>query len=290
MWKRCLEWGFKTKFFQEPPENIPFEFLRSGEHFVNYLQTARRILIASISVPITELLPERSFFIDWCFQMSYDLPHSLSSFYNTPIWPDRKKSKHQKRETNVMNQTLWDKYNTITFAKRHPSDFTIEELYQGIENILESYGYDASCLLLSICELARHPFADDHINILTNILTFVLSPSLHGDFDHYKQLNYEIYKAAELNGFLDRNCSNIYFEFLGVTLPIILASPKRSLRVFYNIQLQYVPPPDPIYWWSFLNSTTFESRYMRSVHLQMPYDKSRSLVYEYLENIFRKYK
>uniref|UniRef100_A0A1A9ZCJ2 Uncharacterized protein n=1 Tax=Glossina pallidipes TaxID=7398 RepID=A0A1A9ZCJ2_GLOPL len=73
---------------------------------------------------------------------------------------------------------------------------------------------------------------------------------------------------------------------LGVSLPITLASPKRSLRVFYNLQLQYVPPPDPIYWWSFLNSTTFESRTQRSKHLLL-YDNSRSLIYKFLEKIFR---
>uniref|UniRef100_A0A1A9VTE5 Uncharacterized protein n=1 Tax=Glossina austeni TaxID=7395 RepID=A0A1A9VTE5_GLOAU len=72
---------------------------------------------------------------------------------------------------------------------------------------------------------------------------------------------------------------------LGVSLPITLASPKRSLRVFYNLQLQYVPPPDPIYWWSVLNSTTFESRTQHSK--QLLYDNSRSLIYKYLENIFR---
>lgn len=37
-----------------------------------------------------------------------------------------------------------------------------------------SYGYHANCLLLSICELAQHPFADDDVNELTKILTFVL--------------------------------------------------------------------------------------------------------------------
>ncbi|KAL9871508.1 uncharacterized protein ACN427_014539 isoform 1-T1 [Glossina fuscipes fuscipes] len=72
---------------------------------------------------------------------------------------------------------------------------------------------------------------------------------------------------------------------LGVSLPITLANPKRSLRVFYNLQLQYIPPPDPIYWWSLLNSTTFESRTQRSKHLL--YDNSRSLIYKCLENIFR---
>ncbi|KAL9871509.1 uncharacterized protein ACN427_014539 isoform 2-T2 [Glossina fuscipes fuscipes] len=73
---------------------------------------------------------------------------------------------------------------------------------------------------------------------------------------------------------------------LGVSLPITLANPKRSLRVFYNLQLQYIPPPDPIYWWSLLNSTTFESRTQRSKHLL--YDNSRSLIYKCLENIFRR--
>ncbi|KAL9887750.1 uncharacterized protein ACN2A1_009852 isoform 1-T1 [Glossina fuscipes fuscipes] len=172
-------------------------------------------VIASVSVPITELLPERSLFIDWCFQMSYDLPHSLSSFYNVPIWPSKQNSKHQKRESSFRNQTLWspwEKYNMLTFTKRHPNDFTANELYQGIEDIMKSYGYHENCLLLSICELAQHPFADDDVNVLTNILTFVLSPSLHGRLDHPMQLNVELYEAAELNGLLGRNCREIYFQ------------------------------------------------------------------------------
>uniref|UniRef100_A0A1B0GDQ6 Uncharacterized protein n=1 Tax=Glossina morsitans morsitans TaxID=37546 RepID=A0A1B0GDQ6_GLOMM len=197
-------------------------------------------LIASVSVPITELFPERRLFIDWCFQMSYDLPHSLSSFYNVPIWPNRQNSKHQKRESSFLNQTLWspwEKYNALTFTKRHPSDFTANELYQGIEDILNSYGFHANCLLLSICELAQHPFADDDVNELTNILTFVLSPSLHGSIDHRKQLNVELYEDAELNGLLET---------------------KRYINVTANPQSDFQANPNEI--WTFRSSSLKRSK------------------------------
>lgn len=42
-----------------------------------------------------------------------------------------------------------------------------------------SYGFHETCLLRSVCELARHPFADDQQNILTEILTFILTYELN---------------------------------------------------------------------------------------------------------------
>ena len=44
-----------------------------------------------------------------------------------------------------------------------------------IITIYFSYGFHDTCLMRSVCELARHPFADDQQNILTEILTFILT-------------------------------------------------------------------------------------------------------------------
>lgn len=99
-------------------------------------------LVSSVSVPITELLPERRCIIDWCFQMSYDLPYKLSSFYNIPIWPGKHSKKPAKRDLSsfllgsLNNWSMFDKYNTSRYEGRHPSDFTAGELYQSIEDFL----------------------------------------------------------------------------------------------------------------------------------------------------------
>lgn len=89
-----------------------------------------------------ELLPDRRCIIDWCFQMSYDLPYKLSSFYNIPIWPGKHSPKTRKRDLNSIvleslnNWSKFEKYNTTIQLGRHPSDFTAGELYQGLEDFL----------------------------------------------------------------------------------------------------------------------------------------------------------
>ncbi|XP_014096773.2 uncharacterized protein [Bactrocera oleae] len=176
-------------------------------------------LVHSVSYPVVEYLPERSILIDWCFQMSYTLPGSVSAFYNIPIWPGIQNPKpRSKRRVDSDNDSLevqkhlqWlDKYDRKINVNQHPMDLTAGELYQGIEDYFSSFGVHETCLLRSVCELAQHPFDDNHHTILTELLTFILTPSLHQGFTKHEKIYREAYEAAELHGFLGENCAVLY--------------------------------------------------------------------------------
>lgn len=123
---------------------------------------------ASLSVPI--VLPYRKLFWDWGLQMNYDVPSKPSSFYDATIWADEF-ARRDKRQ--LRNET--QKYLNPMLGNMHPGDFTAGELYESVESMLTRYGFDESCLLRSVCELARHPFDDGHQNMLTALLTFTLT-------------------------------------------------------------------------------------------------------------------
>ncbi|XP_067619952.1 uncharacterized protein [Eurosta solidaginis] len=193
-------------------------------------------LIHSVSYPVVEYLPDRSILIDWCFQMSYTLPGNVSQFYNIPIWPGIQNPKPGKRsaydgnESPELQQYLkWlEKYDRKIGENQHPMDLTAGELYRGIEDYLTSFGLHDTCLLRSVCELAQHPFDDKHQTILTELFTFVLTPSLHQGFSKHERTYQEAYEAAELHGFLGENCTALYVDckrdLLSVVTKVILIS------------------------------------------------------------------
>ncbi|XP_016944497.4 uncharacterized protein [Drosophila suzukii] len=158
---------------------------------------------SSLSVPV--VIPDRKLFWDWGIQMNYALPAQPSSFYAATIWPDefsRRGRRHLRNETA--------KYLPGGVSTIHPSDFTAGELYESLENMLVRYGFDESCLLRSVCELARHPFKDIENNMLTALLTFTLTPSLHEAFGPTENLYREVYEQAEQQGFLGKDCGHLY--------------------------------------------------------------------------------
>lgn len=125
-------------------------------------------ITAALSVPI--VLPPRKIFWDWGLQVNYALPSNPASFYAAAIWEDqfaRRDRRHLHNETQ--------KYMPVDLKDMHPNDLTAGELYESIENMLMRYGFDETCLLRSVCELARHPFHDDEQNMLTALLTFTLT-------------------------------------------------------------------------------------------------------------------
>ncbi|XP_005188037.1 uncharacterized protein LOC101887415 [Musca domestica] len=191
-----------------------------GGHSLLYPKSTSLGLVASVSVPVTEYLPERRFIVDWCFQMSYDMPYQLSSFYNIPIWPG-KHSPIKGRKRSIVPSNAWSLEhhwnsigaldNSTAVGRRHPSDFTAGELYRSIEDLLVSYGFDETCLLRAVCELAKHPFdADNQGNILTDVITFILTPSQHEGFDPTETLYRQTYEDAERSGFVGENCASLY--------------------------------------------------------------------------------
>lgn len=137
-----------------------------------------------------ELSHDRKFFFDWGFQQNYDLPWNSSSFYNIPIWSGFKDGKvRNKRE---LFESIELKYG-VGMNGIHPNDFTAGEFYEALENLLvrwkyvlylhlirnltyiiSSYGFHETCLLKSVCELARYPFDENYNNIVSEIITFIL--------------------------------------------------------------------------------------------------------------------
>ncbi|XP_059217790.1 uncharacterized protein LOC106088884 [Stomoxys calcitrans] len=89
----------------------------------------------------------------------------------------------------------------------------------------------------------------------------------------------------EVKRVLDKQKTSLQLV-LGAQIPIVLADKMRSLSVFYNLQMQYSPPPVPLYWWSLYNTSTFAARKQRAVEMLQQKDNSRMLLYKYLETYF----
>ncbi|XP_002032502.2 uncharacterized protein LOC6607739 [Drosophila sechellia] len=164
-------------------------------------------LTSSVSIP-ADLNTRTKVFTDMGFQMNYNLPPTVSAFYNATIWADEL-SRRQKRQLDnslVSNLQQWDLEGGM-----HPGDFTAGQLYKGIENMLETYGFHRSCLLRSVCELALHPFAEDHFyGMITQVITFLLTPSQHEGFSEDEQHYRDRYEKAEKIGFLGGRCHLSY--------------------------------------------------------------------------------
>lgn len=88
---------------------------------------------------------------------------------------------------------------------------------------------------------------------------------------------------------------------VGVSFPIPLADPHRSLNHYYNLQIQYPALPRPLYWWNFFNSSTFAARRQQRQQRQqidatqikpgshIKHDASREFIYKGIEKIFEQY-
>ncbi|XP_037949610.1 uncharacterized protein LOC119680723 isoform X2 [Teleopsis dalmanni] len=143
------------------------------------------------------------------------MPYNVSQFTSVAIWPYSRK---YARDLDFVNKTTDLRVNGGEYGedssgrKIHSKDFTAGELYRSFEDLLVSYDFHETCLLRSVCELARHPFAEEQQNILTEVLTFFLTPSLHESFAKNEDLYREVYEEAEQCGFLGENCSEIYNE------------------------------------------------------------------------------
>ncbi|XP_034488906.1 uncharacterized protein LOC117792764 [Drosophila innubila] len=166
-------------------------------------------LTTSMSVPI-DIPDSRKVFIDLGFQMNYNLPFDLASFYNPAIWSnalERRRKRQLDGFTGTVRQLL-DAENDI-----HPNDFTAGQLYAGLEHRLQDYGFHRSCLLRSVCELALHPLADNHsynYSLIVQIITFLLTPSQHEGFGPNEKLYQHRYERAERLGFMGGNCQKAY--------------------------------------------------------------------------------
>ncbi|XP_043655762.1 uncharacterized protein LOC122621838 [Drosophila teissieri] len=164
-------------------------------------------LTSSISIP-ADLNTRTKVFIDMGFQMNYNLPATVSAFYNATIWADELSRRQKRQLDNSLDANL---QQLDLEGGMHPGDFTAGQLYRGIENMLETYGFHRSCLLRSVCELALHPFAEDHFyGMVTQVITFLLTPSQHEGFAEDEQHYRDRYEKAEQIGFLGGQCHLSY--------------------------------------------------------------------------------
>ncbi|KAH8414080.1 hypothetical protein KR222_005307 [Zaprionus bogoriensis] len=166
-------------------------------------------ITSSMSVPI-DIPDRRKVFMDLGFQMNYNLPFDLASFYNPTIWSNALERRSRRNPYNFTGEAkqLLEIENGV-----HPSDFTAGELYAGLEHRLQDFGFHRSCLLRSVCELALHPLADNHsghYSLIVQIITFMLTPSQHDGFGSHEKLYKHRYERAEQLGFLGGNCQRAY--------------------------------------------------------------------------------
>ncbi|EDV53863.1 uncharacterized protein LOC6554837 [Drosophila erecta] len=164
-------------------------------------------LTSSVSIP-ADLNTRTKVFMDMGFQMNYNLPATVSAFYNATIWADELSRRQKRQLDNSLDANL---QQLDLEGGMHPGDFTAGQLYKGVENMLETYGFHRSCLLRSVCELALHPFAENHFyGMVTEVITFLLTPSQHEGFTEDEQHYRDRYEKAEQIGFLGGQCHLSY--------------------------------------------------------------------------------
>ncbi|XP_029409133.2 uncharacterized protein LOC115066652 [Bactrocera dorsalis] len=180
-------------------------------------------ITGSISYPIIGLPMHRSFYFDWGFQMNYDFPYNLASFYNAPIWKLEKRDVNNDRSRDPRDFSKLNFHGVETLEyhglfknwldaskDRHFFDFTAGELYNALESLIESYGYHRSCLLQSVCDIAQYPFGAEEQHVLQDLITFLLTPSWHLGFVASEEAQRKAYETAEWSGTHGLNCRRLY--------------------------------------------------------------------------------
>ncbi|XP_017477299.1 PREDICTED: uncharacterized protein LOC108367216 [Rhagoletis zephyria] len=183
--------------------------LRSTTAFLLFPNNTVLQIIASISIPIADLPPKRKVFWDWGLQMNHVMPYDAASFYNVPIWSTMKRDAENVGSRRVNdNQTFTAWIDAL--GNRHIFDFTAGELYRSIERLIESYGYHSSCLLQSVCDLAKHPFDVEQQHLIADLITFILTPSWHMGFVVSEDNQRRAYETAEQSGTRRLNCKRLF--------------------------------------------------------------------------------
>ncbi|KAG4065106.1 hypothetical protein HA402_007503 [Bradysia odoriphaga] len=191
-------------------------------------------IVAAVSWPIVD--PDRKAFVNIGFQFNYNMPFAPSSFYDPMYW--RNLGRSTKTELSVDTKATkngtethgTDEVKNVT--KRYVADIdtydrtkyqgelhnqldiSAGELYKSVETMLVEAGYDKTCLLKSICDVARHPFHidDGHEDLLAEILQFILTPSMHQGFGRNEHYLKERYDAAEDIGRIGGDCGVVYSD------------------------------------------------------------------------------
>ncbi|XP_058817257.1 uncharacterized protein LOC131680560 [Topomyia yanbarensis] len=139
------------------------------------------------------------------FQANYALPYRLQDFYKYPTWAraivDIVKGRFMPTEVVTARAAR---------KRRTSSRLSAGEIYHALDETLRYSGYDADCLIKSVCELAHSPFHDVENDLYAEILQFILTPSEHQSFEPHERALKTKYEAAERLGREGADCHLLY--------------------------------------------------------------------------------
>ncbi|TMW48675.1 hypothetical protein DOY81_006264 [Sarcophaga bullata] len=139
-------------------------------------------------------------------------------------------------------------------------------------------------LLTKVAPLRDHAYSTKTQNVTTDyssVFTKFSTLNITARFENRNSTS-----SARIKRFLIFDGGGVVKLVIGTSFPITLADKKRSLSYFYNFQMQYVPPPIPLFWWSLYNTSTFPARkhtQKRSTTTELQYDSSRVMLYKFIE-------
>ncbi|XP_052863496.1 uncharacterized protein LOC128270131 [Anopheles cruzii] len=153
--------------------------------------------------------PFRRVGINLGFQHNYNLPYRMLEFYKPPNWARAIAGiiRGEFPSTSVVTARNWKR------STDHKSlTLTAGQLYTYVEDLLHVFGYEADCLVRSVCELAHSPFdrSQSEQDLMTEVVHLLLSPSVHESFGDDELELRRKYEMAERLGASGANCELIY--------------------------------------------------------------------------------
>ncbi|CAO1424089.1 unnamed protein product [Diamesa hyperborea] len=206
-------------YFGSSSEVQENNLIRNKRHFLYPQFTTFQVM-----APITKIPDNRRVGLNIGFQINYQMPFKLGSFYNPMFWA-RKLSHVSSPAISIdVNST---EYNEKYRVKR---DLTAGQFYAGLKETMSLSGYHEDCLLKSVCELAKTPLHEDEDNIINEIMHFVLTPSLHQGFKDDETEEKEAFEEAEMNGRTGGDCELIYGNDCNIS-PLHIISNLNQLNL-----------------------------------------------------------
>jgi hypothetical protein len=172
-------------------------------------------------------IPSHRVAVNTGFGISYGLPFSPKNFYHPAFWG--RSSSNDSSTLNKFFNRLIENNNDVEedeeeiqsttevsnesreFGKMAKRDLSAGEFYHGIKETLSIAGYHEECLLKCVCELAKHPLVEDEDNLMTELLHFVLTPSVHKGFDGDDESDMQkAFEDAERFGKIGGDCDLMY--------------------------------------------------------------------------------
>lgn len=156
------------------------------------------------------------------FGISYGLPFKPSQFYKPMFFLSRSNNNETSTLGEYFNKLIENNddeveeseettQDSVDFAKMAKRDVTAGEFYHGIKESLAIAGYHEECLLKCVCELAKHPLVEDKENLMTELMHFILTPSVHQGFDSEDESDMQkAFEDAEKFGKIGGNCDLMY--------------------------------------------------------------------------------